>query len=85
MSSATNSAKAAGIAAVFGIVSAVFLAVPLWFFLGFFFILLTGHASRAQIYVAAPCGVAFGAWVGAMTFDYFRKGLARDEQRTRPV
>jgi len=84
MSAAANSAKAAVIAAVFGIVSAVFLAVPLWFFLGFFFILLAGHVNRAQIYIAAPCGVVFGAWVGAMTYDYFRKGLTHDE-RTRPV
>ncbi|MBZ5648030.1 MAG: hypothetical protein LAN37_12490 [Acidobacteriia bacterium] len=85
MSAAANSAKAAVIAVVFGVVSAAFLAVPLWFFLGFFFILLGGHVNRAQIYVAAPCGVIFGAWVGSMAFEYFRKGLAHEDERTRPV
>ncbi len=83
MSAAGNSAKAAAIAVVFGVVSAAFLAVPLWFLLGFFFMVFGGHVSRIQIYIAAPCGIAFGAWVGAMAFDYFRKGLAQDEQRTR--
>lgn len=83
MSAAGNSAKAAAIAAVFGVVSAAFLAVPLWFLLGFFFMAFGGHVSRVQIYVAAPCGIGFGAWVGAMAFEYFRKGLAEDERRTR--
>ncbi len=83
MSAAGNSAKAGSIAVVFGLVSAAFLAVPLWFLLGFFFMLFAGHVSRIQIYIAVPCGVIFGGWVGSMTFDYFRKGLAQDEQRTR--
>ena len=83
MSAAGNSAKAAAIAVVFGVTSAAFLAVPLWFLLGFFFMVFSGHVSRIQIYIAAPCGILFGAWVGSMTFDYFRKGLARDQQRTR--
>ena len=83
MSSAGNSVKAAAIGVVFGVVSAAFLAVPLWFLLGFFFMLFGGHVSRIQIYIAAPCGIVFGAWVGAMAFEYFRKGLAHDEQRTR--
>lgn len=83
MSAAGNAAKAGMIAVVFGVVSAAFLAVPLWFVLGFFFMTFTGHVSRIQIYVATPCGVVFGAWVGSMVFDYFRKGLAHDEQRTR--
>ncbi len=85
MNGAANSVKAAVLAAVFSAVSAAFLAVPLWFFLGFFFVLLAGHVDRVQIYIAAPCGVVFGAWVGSMAFDYFRKGMAHDEQRTRPV
>jgi len=83
MSAAANSAKAASVAALFGVLSAAFLAVPLWFLLGFFFMVITGHVSRVQIYVAAPAGIGFGAWVASMTFDYFRKGFARDEQRTR--
>ncbi len=85
MSAAGSSVKAAVLALVFGAVSAVFLAVPLWFFLGFFFVLLAGHVDRIQIYIAAPCGIVFGAWVGSMAFDYFRKGMAHDQQRTRPV
>ncbi len=83
MSAAGNSAKAAAIAALFGVISAAFLAVPLWFLLGFFFMLFSGGVSRIQIYIAAPCGVVFGGWVASMTFDYFRKGLEQDEQRTR--
>ena len=83
MSSAANSAKAVVIATVFGVVSAAFLAVPLWFLLGFFFMVFSGQVSRLQIYIAAPCGIGFGAWVGSMAFEYFRKGLADDEQRTR--
>ncbi len=83
MSTAANSAKAAAIAVMFGVVSAAFLAVPLWFVLGFFFMLLRGHVSPIQLYIAIPCGVVFGGWVASMTFDYFRKGLAEDEQRTR--
>ncbi len=83
MSAAGNSAKAGAIALIFGILSAAFLAVPLWFVLGFFFMLLSGHVSPIQIYLAAPCGVVFGGWVASLTFDYFRKGLAQDEQRTR--
>jgi hypothetical protein len=83
MGAAGNSAKAAAIALVFGVTSAAFLAVPLWFLLGFFFMLLRGHISPIQIYIAVPCGIAFGGWVGSMTFDYFRKGLDHDQQRTR--
>jgi hypothetical protein len=83
MSTAGNSAKAAAIAVIFGVVSAAFLAVPLWFLLGFFFMLFAGHVSPIQLYIAIPCGVVFGGWVASMTFEYFRKGLAEDEQRTR--
>ncbi len=83
MSAAGNSAKAGAIGLIFGVISAAFLAVPLWFVLGFFFMLFSGHVSRIQIYMAAPCGIVFGGWVGSMTFDYFRKGLEQDEQRTR--
>ncbi len=83
MSSAANSAKAGGIALVFAVLSAAFLAVPLWFLLGFFFMVFSGHVSRVQIYIAAPCGIGFGMWVGSMAFEYFRKGLAQDERRTR--
>ncbi len=83
MSAAANSVKAAVIAAMFGLLSAAFLAVPLWFLLGFFFMAIAGHVSRVQVYVAGPAGIAFGAWVASLTFDYFRKGYAADEQRTR--
>ena len=83
MSAAANSAKAAIIALVMGAVFAAFLAVPLWFLLGFFFMVFSGHVSRIQIYIAVPCGIAFGGWVASMTFDYFHKGLAQDEARTR--
>ncbi len=83
MSAAANSAKAGIIAVVFAVLSAAFLAVPLWFLLGFFFMVFSGHVSRVQIYIAGPCGAAFGIWVGSMVFEYFRKGLAHDEQRTR--
>lgn len=85
MSAAANSAKAAVIAAVFGAVAAAFLAVPLWFLLGFFFMVTAGQVSRVQAYIAGPSGIVFGAWVASLTFDYFRKGLARDQQRTRLV
>jgi len=68
---------------LFGMVSAAFLAVPLWFLLGFFFMVFSGQISRLQIYIAVPCGIGFGAWVGSMTFEYFRKGMEQDEQRTR--
>ncbi len=71
------------IAVIFGVVSAAFLAVPLWFLLGFFFMLRAGHVSPLQVYIAAPCGLLFGAWVGWMVFEYFHQGLAQDEQRTR--
>ncbi len=85
MSSALNSAKAGAIALLFGVVSAAFLAVPLWFLLGFFFMAFAGHVSAVQVYIAAPAGVAFGFWVAAMTYDYFSKGLERDTERTRLV
>lgn len=85
MSSAANSLKAGFIALLFGVVSAAFLAVPLWFLLGFFFMTFQGHVSQVQVYIAAPAGVAFGFWVAAMTYDYFSKGLARDTERTRLV
>ncbi len=75
--------KAGAVAVLFGAVSAAFLAVPLWFVLGFFYMAIAGHISRVQVYIAAPCGVLFGAWVASLTFDYFRKGMAHDEQRTR--
>lgn len=83
MSAALNSAKAAVIAALFGVVSAAFLAVPLWFLLGFFFMMTAGHVSRVQVYIAAPAGIGFGLWVASMTYEYFRKGFAQDEHRTR--
>lgn len=83
MSAAGNAAKAGTLGVIFGVVSAAFLAVPLWFVLGFFFMLFAGHVSRIQVYIAAPCGILFGAWVGSMVFEYFRKGLAQDERRTR--
>ena len=83
MGAAANSAKAGAIAALFGVLSAAFLAVPLWFLLGYFFMVITGHVSRVQSYLAAPAGIAFGAWVASMTFDYFRKGMAQVEARTR--
>lgn len=85
MGSTANSLKAGVIALLFGVVSAAFLAVPLWFFLGFFFMAIAGHISQVQVYVAAPAGVAFGFWVAAMTYDYFSKGLSRDTERTRLV
>ena len=86
MSAAANSAKAAGVAALFGVLSAAFLAVPLWFVLGFFFMAIAGHVSRVQVYIAGPAGVAFGIWVASLTFDYFRKGYAENERtRTRLV
>lgn len=83
MSAAANSAKAAAIAAVFGLLSAAFLAVPTWFLLGFFFMTIAGHVSRVQVYIAGPAGVAFGIWVASLTYEYFRKGYAEQEQRTR--
>ena len=85
MSSALNSAKAGIIALLFGVVSAAFLAVPLWFLLGFFFMAFAGHVSPVQVYIAAPGGVVFGFWVAAMTYEYFSKGLERDTERTRLV
>ncbi len=85
MSSAANALKAGSIALLFGVVSAAFLAVPLWFLLGFFFMTFKGHISQVQVYLAAPAGVAFGFWVAAMTYGYFSKGLSRDTERTRLV
>ncbi len=83
MGTAGNTVKAGILGMIFGVVSAAFLAVPLWFLLGFFFMVFSGHVSRIQIYIAAPCGVVFGVWVGSMVFDYFRKGYLHDQQRTR--
>lgn len=83
MSAAANTAKAGAIGVVFGVISAAFLAVPLWFLLGFFFMLFRGHVSLVQVYIAVPCGVGFGAWVGSMVFEYFRQGYDQNEARTR--
>jgi hypothetical protein len=85
MAGVANSLKAGVIALLFGVVSAAFLAVPFWFLLGFFFMVFSGHVSWVQVYIAGPTGLAFGAWVATMTFDYFRNGMARDERRTRLV
>lgn len=71
MTESRRSLGAAAISALFGVIAAAMLFVPLWFIAGVVSVGLIGHLSRVQILVAAPFALAFGFWVARLAYGYF--------------
>ena len=81
MNEKTTTVKAALISALFALVLAVMLFVPVWFVLAFLSRLMTGQIRSVTFVLAGAGAIFFLLWVFRLAFGYFQKGYRQQARR----